>query len=151
VASVFRGVELDGGPTGIRAAVTPEEPTAGEPVAEIPVDVGPTDAHVYTECARIWNPIHTDAAVAHAAGLPSPILHGTATLARAVSVLSAWSGNAVWTASRIACRFSAMVPNGTMIVIRVLSATRGRIRFDVRNHAGDPAIRDGVVEFATPG
>jgi len=26
---------------------------------------------VYTECARIWNPIHTDAAVAKAAGLPA--------------------------------------------------------------------------------
>ena len=40
-----------------------------------------TAAHVYTECARIWNPIHTDVAYARAAGLPDIILHGTATLA----------------------------------------------------------------------
>ena len=44
-------------------------------------------AHTYTECAHIWNPIHTDRAVALAAGLPDIILHGTATLALAVSAL----------------------------------------------------------------
>ena len=48
-------------------------------------DLRPRLAHVYTECARIWNPIHTDRAVARAAGLPDIILHGTATLALAVS------------------------------------------------------------------
>jgi acyl dehydratase len=42
-------------------------------------------ALVYTECSRIWNPIHTNPAVATRAGLPRPILHGTATLAMAVS------------------------------------------------------------------
>src|SRR5262245_63914545 len=44
---------------------------------EVPYHLG----HVYTECARIWNPIHTDLAVVRAAGLSGPILHGTATLA----------------------------------------------------------------------
>src|SRR2546422_8551885 len=46
-------------------------------------------AHVYTECARIYNPIHTDTAVALAAGLSAIILHGTATLALAVSRVGA--------------------------------------------------------------
>src|SRR4029453_1637959 len=50
---------------------------------EVPVPAGL--AHTYTECARIWNPIHTDKAVARSAGLPDIILHGTATLALAVS------------------------------------------------------------------
>ena len=49
------------------------------------VPISSTLAHVYTECARIWNPIHTDRAVARAAGLPDIILHGTATLALAIS------------------------------------------------------------------
>ena len=49
------------------------------------VDVPANLALVYTECARIWNPIHTDLAVARGAGLAAPILHGTATLALAVS------------------------------------------------------------------
>jgi len=50
---------------------------------EVPIPA--TLAHVYTECARIWNPIHTDPAVARQAGLSAILLHGTATLALAVS------------------------------------------------------------------
>ena len=58
----------------------------GEPEeVEIPVPAGA--AHTYTECARIWNPIHTDKAVALAAGLPDIILHGTANLALGVSAV----------------------------------------------------------------
>ena len=47
--------------------------------------VAATPAHVYTECARIWNPIHTDIAVARGGRAARLILHGTATLALAVS------------------------------------------------------------------
>ena len=57
------------------------------PVTTRDIAIGPFDAHVYTECARIWNPIHTDKQVALAAGLSDIILHGTATMAKAVSVL----------------------------------------------------------------
>ena len=39
--------------------------------------------HNYSECAAIWNPIHTETAVALAAGLPDIILRGTATWALA--------------------------------------------------------------------
>ena len=42
------------------------------------VPISALAAHVYTECARIWNPVHTDTAVADRAGLPGLILHGTA-------------------------------------------------------------------------
>lgn len=55
------------------------------PEWSVPVPVVAGLAHCYTECARIYNPIHTDIAVARAAGLSAPILHGTATLALAVS------------------------------------------------------------------
>lgn len=50
------------------------------------IDVAIGAAHVYTECARIFNPIHTDLAVARSVGLEAPILHGTATLAMSLSV-----------------------------------------------------------------
>ena len=52
---------------------------------EVHIPISALAAHVYTECARIWNPVHTDTAVADRAGLPGLILHGTATLALAVS------------------------------------------------------------------
>jgi len=58
------------------------------------VTVAANAAHVYTECARIWNPIHTDETVARAAGLPGIILHGTATLALCIArVVSRDLGN----------------------------------------------------------
>src|SRR4029077_6419959 len=79
-------------PTPPPAGRGPHEAPSGDESPERPGDgwstevaISPTLAHVYTECARIWNPIHTDRAVARAAGLPDIILHGTATLALAVS------------------------------------------------------------------
>jgi acyl dehydratase len=68
-------------------------------------------AHVYSECARIWNPIHTDVAVARAAGLPGPILHGTATLALAVTRLVERDLAGDCRAVRgVEARFTGMVP-----------------------------------------
>jgi acyl dehydratase len=81
---LYRGVALEG--PDVRLAELADPPPAGaslEPLGEIPVAA--TAAHVYTECARIWNPIHTDIAYARAAGLPGIILHGTASLALSVS------------------------------------------------------------------
>ena len=52
------------------------------------IAVAAGSAHRYTECARIWNPIHTDRQFAQNAGLPDIILHGTATMALAVTELT---------------------------------------------------------------
>src|SRR5712691_1422061 len=38
------------------------------------VPIAALAAHVYTECVRIWNPLHTDTAVAAHAGLPGLIV-----------------------------------------------------------------------------
>src|SRR5258708_3027166 len=85
--SIYRGVGVEGPD---RAADISPRPTAPadmsvNPRDEFKIQVPAGMAHVYTECARIFNPIHTDAAVARAAALPAIILHGTATLALAVS------------------------------------------------------------------
>jgi acyl dehydratase len=84
MGSLFLGVEVDGPARGDLAPGPVASGGAGTVVAvsrSIPNHAG----HVYTETARIYNPIHTDAEVARRAGLPGPILHGTATLAMAVS------------------------------------------------------------------
>ena len=107
--------------------------------------VRPVDAHVYTECARIFNPIHTDVAAARAAGLAAPILHGTATLARAVSIATDLVGVPIAAVSRIAGRFGAMVDLDSTIEVRVLKVDRSRFHFDVLNQAGQRAIAHGVV------
>ena len=104
-------------------------------------------AWTYTECARIWNPIHTDAAVAKAAGLPAPILHGTATLALAVSrvVEECFDGDAERVV-RIAGRFGAMVPMPTTLALRIGTVRNGTVRFEVANSDGGRALRDGLIE-----
>jgi acyl dehydratase len=76
---------------------------------EIPIAA--TLAHVYSECARIWNPIHTDPEVARRAGLPAIILHGTATLALTVSAaLRHAPRGAATPVRRLGGRFTGMVP-----------------------------------------
>ena len=76
-------------------------------------------AHIYSACSRIHNPIHTDVAAARRAGLPGIILHGTATLALAVSAVLRRDG-AGRPVRRIAARFLAPVPLPTTLRIEGL-------------------------------
>ena len=130
------------------------------PLPSSPVDVPATEhhievpagaAHVYTECARIWNPIHTDVEVARAAGLPGIILHGTATLAHAVStVVREEAGGDPQVVRRISGRFGAMVPMPSAIIVRLLGRTRldqqqSAVYFDVCNAQGAAVVDRGVV------
>jgi acyl dehydratase len=148
--SIYRGVAVQGGD---RSAAGPPDPPAqpveGEPLLEIPIPIAAGLAHVYTECARIFNPIHTDAAVAHRAGLPAIILHGTAALALAASRIIATSGGDPTRVRRIGGKFRAMVMMPSEIVLRILArdpADDGlRIHFEVLNDAGAAAIRSGLV------
>ncbi len=123
---------------------------AGEPMLECPIEVPAGMAHIYTECARIFNPIHTDAAVARAAGLPSIILHGTATMALAVSrIIASDAGNDPERIGRVAGRFGAMVTMPSTLMVRVIgrdeSASSASVFFEVLNGEGRLAIRDGLV------
>jgi len=128
----------------------------GEPV-EISVPIGAGDAHTYTECARIWNPIHTDRTVARAAGLPDIILHGTANLAHGVSqVVEQRASGDPRRVRRIACRFAAMVLMPSELTVRIWPTQAMvaehepcvAVPFEVLNVDGDPAVKDGVVVLA---
>ncbi len=150
--SIYRGVEVVGPDVPAKLAPPPTQPIVeeGEPIWESQVDVPAGMAHVYTECARIFNPIHTDAAVARAAGLPEIILHGTATLAMAVSRIvesEAWKDPA--RVERVAGRFGAMVTMPSTLTVRVLarddSAHGAVIFFETLSGEGRLAIRDGMV------
>jgi acyl dehydratase len=117
------------------------------------ISIPRTLAHVYTECARIWNPIHTDRAVARAAGLPDIILHGTATLALAVSRALRQDPRGPGAPVRaLGCRFGAMVPLPSRIVVRghrPEASAGGRIvRFEALGEGGGAAVRDGVIVLA---
>lgn len=104
-------------------------------------------AHVYTECARIWNPIHTDVAVARAAGLPGLILHGTATLALAVSVVIARElGGDPSRVRGLSARFTSMVPMPSVVTVRGYESGTADVHFDVVDDAGRPVLGRGVVK-----
>jgi len=150
--TIYRDVAVTGPDRTVEAAPSPVVPreVGRPPISEIPIPVAAGLAHVYTECARIFNPIHTDAAVAQQAGLPAIILHGTATLALAVSkIVAAETGGDPARVSRIAGRFGAMVMMPSQVLLRICAREPARdgdrIFFEVLNDQNHPAIRDGLV------
>jgi acyl dehydratase len=149
--SIYRQVEIRGAE---RPAAMPKPPALAKlpskPRAEIKVAIPTGAAHVYTECARIWNPVHTDAAVAAAAGLPAIILQGTATLAMAVSrIVMAEAGGDPERIAEVYGRFGAMVlmPSEVMVRIHAREKADGgeAVFFEAISAEGGRAIRDGVV------
>jgi acyl dehydratase len=146
--SVYRGVDADGAGAG------PGDAPASEPGPvrwEVPVAVAAQAAHVYTECARIWSPIHTDVAVARAAGLPAIILHGTATLALSLSrVVERDLGGEPGRVRALSARFSGMVLMPSTFVVRGRATAAGHLAFDAVDAAGRPVVADGTVTFAAP-
>ncbi|MCP5059717.1 MAG: hypothetical protein GY937_23690 [bacterium] len=145
--TLYRGVKVEGGDRSLEGLgeVPPPAP-AGDEAKEHSIPVAPNAALVYTECARIWNPIHTDSAFARAAGLPEPILHGTATLALAVSrVVAECFGSNAESISRIAARFGAMVRMPSTLSLRIGPVRGDTVRFEVLEPEGGRAIRDGLL------
>jgi len=142
-SALYRGVELQGGDRSIEALEDPPAHAKALPrVGE--VSVSATAAHVYTECARIWNPIHTDVAYARAAGLPDIILHGTATLALSVSrILVAVSLDPA-AVRRVRCRFAGMVLMPSLLTVHASSEGAG-LAFETRNERGDAVIERGWI------
>jgi len=152
---IYLGVPLDGADI-----IDPDPPTplgvierAGPPV-EIKRAVDAGAAHTYTECARIWNPIHTDKAVALKAGLPDIILHGTANLAHGVSaIIDQCTDERPEVVQRIVCRFAAMVQLPSTLTVRIWEPTAvaggtSIVPFEVLNNAGEAAVKDGLLVMA---
>ena len=152
--AIARGARTDG----------PDVSLAGAP--PLPVPAGPQVSgwsatilvsreapHVYTECADIWNPIHTERRIALAAGLPDIILQGSATMAIAARELvnRVASGDPSRLA-RLAGQFRAMVVPGEEF--RVVcdgvgpDEAGGKVAlFEVLNVRGEPAVKYGAASF----
>jgi acyl dehydratase len=155
---LYLGVEADGASrsTTERETHSPqgrgqgEGPGSVEGWWSVDVPIAPTLAHVYTECARIWNPIHTDRAVALGAGLPDIILHGTATLALAISqALRRQPRGAATPVRAVTARFGGMVRLPSRIVVRGQAprpaAAGAVVRFEALAEDGRPAVRDAEI------
>jgi acyl dehydratase len=106
---------------------------------------------VYTECAQIWNPIHTERQVALQAGLPDIILHGTATWALAAGHLIQHCGRSEPSRlRRFVGRFTAMVIPGTTITLEYGKPEDDTVSYAVRNAEGALAISQGMAVFGEP-
>jgi len=149
--SVSRGVRLEGGAIALEHPPTvpvldPETAGSRGTSGSIPIELSAGLAHVYTECARIWNPIHTDRAVALAAGLPDIILHGTATMASAVSrLVEGRLGGDPSRVTRLGGRFSAMVTLPARLTLHVRGDADDTLFFDVCKADGEEVFSQGFL------
>ena len=136
--SVLRGVAVDGPDSPAEADVfdTPLK-AVGEPQRIATARGFP---HLYSECAEIWNPIHTERAVALAAGLPDILIHGTALWALA-GLRTAPAGARI---TRLAARFRSPAWAGQPMWLE--KGARGdRTPFRLRTEDGR-VLTDGFVE-----
>lgn len=146
--AIYRGVAYEGepaDPSGVPVTAAGNSVVYGKETA---ITLDRMFTHIYTECASIWNPIHTERRVALARGLPDIIVHGTALWALAWKQLDEAFGNI----ERLDGRFSAMVIAGTGIVLKrsdIIPVSR-TVRFRIDNDAGAPAISDGFAQLARP-
>ena len=148
--TLYRGVDVKGPdrPAELPRLASPSCP--GPPPGDYRIPISAGAAHIYTECARIWNPIHTDIAVATKAGLPGLILHGTATLAMTVSrIIEAEASADPTRVAGIQARFGAMVLMPSELTVRIAAREQTpagtAISFETLNADGARAIRDGLV------
>jgi len=121
-----------------------------EPIWRKPVLVGLHAGQQYTECARIFNPIHTEPSVAKKAGLPDMILHGSATKAMSLTaIVDGCFGGDANRITRLCGQLRAMVLMGTTITVEAIaeevSNGQKRVLFRCLNEEGAAAISNGVV------
>lgn len=149
---ITRGATLAG--PDVAVGEEPDQPVfgkvRGDPLWRNEMPVALHAAQQYTECARIYNPIHTEPSVARAAGLPDIILHGSATKAMALTaVVDRCFDGDPRRITRLCGQLRGMVLLDSVITIEALAEEvvdgEKRILFRVLNAQGEPAISDGIV------
>ena len=140
--SVLRGVAVDGAdrPPVVDEAWPGFTPKPGAP-AVIATPRG--FPHLYSECAEIWNPIHTERAVALAAGLPDILIHGTALWALA-GLRAAPPGARI---TRLAARFRSPAWAGEDMLLATGEAVGAATPFRL-TAPDDRLLTEGFVEVA---
>jgi len=114
----------------------------------IKIDATNEIAHTYTECARIWNPIHTELSAAKTSGMSKPILHGTATLALAISaIVENELGSSSERISRVGCRFSFPVFLPEKLTLEIHKSNDTTINFELLTKEGGKALQSAYIEY----
>ncbi len=149
---ITRGATLDGPDVVLEPA--PVRPVCSaqmsDPLWRVEIPIGLHAGQQYTECAQIYNPIHTEPSVAKAAGLPDIILHGSATKAIALTAVinRCFNGDAT-RVTRLYGQLRGMVLMDSVITVECLADEtvdgERRIFFRTLNTEGQMAISDGLV------
>ena len=149
---ITRGAALEG--PDVVLEPEPEPPSFGA-VSDAPlwreeVPIGLHAGQQYTECAQIYNPIHTEPSVAKAAGLPDIILHGSATKAMSLTaVVNRCFDGDPSRVTRLTGQLRGMVLMDTRIAVEALAEEvvdgEKRVLFRTLNHAGEAAVSNGIV------
>ena len=149
---IYRGVSVEGSAKSSEAAPAPPvSARLNDSTTIISVPAG--SAHTYTECARIWNPIHTDRKFAQDAGLPDIILHGTATLALSISeLINIFTEGQPDRVVRLGGRFAAIVLMPSNLQLRTSGCYRNTdglttVSYAISTAQGEPAISGGFFVF----
>lgn len=137
--SILRGVAVSGA----------EHPEPAEPPwpafdavgAPCPILTRRGFPHQYSECAEIWNPIHTERAVALAAGLEDILIHGTALWALAGLALTP-PGQPL---TRLAARFRSPAWAGEPISLQAGAPVGDRTPFQMTAPDGR-LLCEGFIE-----
>lgn len=152
--AIARGAHTDGPDVSLKETPPLPRPTGRESGGwSVTVPIAREAAHVYTECADIWNPIHTERRVALAAGLPDIILQGSATMALAArELVNRVASSDSSRLARLAGQFRAMVIPGEEIRVACSGVSPGdqgeRVTFfEVLNLKGEPAVKGGTAVF----
>jgi acyl dehydratase len=152
--NVSRGVMIQG-PAATPIAQAPAWPEINQSRQadgarrEIPIAVSAGLGNIYTETARIYNPIHSDRAFALAAGLPDIILHGTASLGLSVSALGReLLGGAVNQVTRLGGRFTGMVVMPQTLTLHITAQGSDWALFELRNDVQAPVLKDGFMVWS---
>lgn len=150
MTSFFRGAELAaGGGEAPPEHSFPEEVRASSPTATIIQRFDEDQTFRYGPAAGDPMPIHTDAGLARAMGLPGIIIHGLCTMAftsRAIIQTACPEDPA--RLKRLAVRFSKPCLPGEQITTSIWDRGNGVYVYETTNAAGTAVIKDGLAEIA---
>ena len=132
--TVYRDVALMGAESADLPA--PSYAAPDDEASTITIPVSPALPHIYSECAEIWNPIHTERQVALAAGLPDIIVHGTARWALAgLEAARLYADGDTRRLTRLATRFTGQAFPGRPVALAHDQAD-GAVRLALRSDDG---------------
>ena len=115
------------------------------------IRINASTAQIYSECAQIYNPIHTEKQVALKAGLPNTILHGVCTQSMAIgAILEHVCEGDPNHLRRVYGRYREMILPNSTITVRIIakelkSDNSTLIKYDVLTESGAQAIDNGIM------